>query len=75
MTVRDFIVQDYQDRKGRIGYISYNWYRATGQDGLTVTFRFPKGGDPKYFDLHVNNNQLVNVDGPFKTRKAAHIGR
>ena len=74
MDIFKFIEQDYQARKGRATYISYHWYRAVGPDGLTVTFRYPKGGDLKRFKEFVQEQQLVDIQGPFKTRKAAHVG-
>jgi len=74
MTARDFIVKDHAARKGKNSYVSYNWYRAEDPEGLTVTFRFVKGGDRKSFDAFVATNQLTEIEGPFKTRNAAHIG-
>ena len=72
MDVFQFVDKDYQDRKDREGYISYHWYRAVNSDGLTVTFRFPKGGDPTRFREYVRELQVTDIKGPFRTRKAAH---
>ena len=74
MTARDFIVKDHAARKGKNSYVSYNWFRAEGPDGLTVTFRFVKGGDPKSFDAFVDAKKLTNLQGPYRSRNAAHIG-
>ena len=71
MKAADFVRKDYIDRKDRIGYASFWWWRGTDASGQSMSFRFSKGGDPKYFDLYVHNANFVNVDGPFKTRRQA----
>jgi hypothetical protein len=74
MEVRDFIQKDYVDRMNREGYAAFWWYRAVDPDGQLVTFRFSKGGKPHQFDAFVSDRRLTKLQGPFKTRKAAHIG-
>lgn len=66
-----FLEKDHFDRKGRVGFVSFNWYQAKDAQGTCVAFRFSKGGSPLNFWSHVAQAQLTEVSGPFKTRKAA----
>lgn len=73
VTPREFVIKDHEARKGQIGYLRFNWFRAVNPDGLRVTFRYPKGFAVDQFDQYVRDKHLHNVEGPFKTRKAAQI--
>lgn len=66
-----FLDKDHAARAGRVGYVSFNWYRALDSAGTVVAFRFSKGAAPQNFLSYVTTQGLDGVTGPYKTRKAA----
>lgn len=53
------------------GHMGFRWYRGADARGVTLVFRFPRGGSVEQWQTGLRTQRLVAVTGPFRAQNQA----